>query len=52
MAVFSRHTKVVENDGTAMSVRSALARINEILDEVLNEQEGGFDAAACFAVAW
>ena len=27
-----------------MSVRSALARINEVLDEVLVEQEGDFDA--------
>ena len=45
MAVFSRYAKVIENDGTAMTVRSALARINEILDQVLNEQEGDFDAA-------
>ena len=27
-----------------MTVRSALARINQILDQVLNEQEGDFDA--------
>jgi len=33
-------------------VRSALARINEILDRVLNEQEGDFDAATRFAIAW
>jgi putative DNA methylase len=52
MAVFSRYSKVVENDGTAMTVRSALARINEILDEVLNEQEGDFDPATRFAIAW
>ena len=38
MAVFSRYAKVIENDGTAMTVRSALARINEILDQVLGEQ--------------
>jgi len=35
-----------------MTVRSALARINEILDQVLNEQEGDFDAATRFAIAW
>jgi putative DNA methylase len=35
-----------------MSVRSALARINEILDQVLNEQEGDFDTATRFAIAW
>jgi putative DNA methylase len=52
MAVFSRYAKVIENDGTTMTVRSALARINEILDQVLNEQEGDFDAATRFAVAW
>ena len=52
MAVFSRYAKVIENDGTTMTVRSALARINEILDEVLNEQEGAFDSATRFAIAW
>jgi len=35
-----------------MTVRSALARINEILDQVLNEQEGDFDAPSRFAIAW
>ena len=52
MAVFSRYAKVIENDGTTMTVRSALARINEILDQVLNEQEGDFDAATRFGIAW
>jgi len=52
MAVFSRYAKVIENDGTTMTVRSALARINEILDQVLNEQEGDFDSATRFAIAW
>ena len=36
----------------ARSVRSALARINEILDQVLNEQEGDFDPTTRFAIAW
>jgi putative DNA methylase len=52
MAVFSRYAKVIENDGTTMTVRSALARINEILDQVLNEQEGDFDPASRFAIGW
>jgi putative DNA methylase len=52
MAVFSRHAAVIESDGSRMSVRSALARINEILDQVLNEQEGDFDATTRFAIAW
>ena len=52
MAVFSRYASVLEPDGTTMTVRSALGRINEILDRVLNEQEGDFDAVSRFAIAW
>ncbi|MHB1164494.1 MAG: DUF1156 domain-containing protein [Candidatus Nanopelagicales bacterium] len=52
MAVFSRYSAVREPDGSKMSVRSALARINEILDQVLGEQEGDFEATTRFAVAW
>jgi putative DNA methylase len=52
MAVFSRYSGVIEADGSKMTVRAALARINEILDEVLNEQEGDFDPTTRFAIAW
>jgi putative DNA methylase len=52
MAVYSRYGTVLEPNGTSMSVRSALARINEILDQVLNEQEGDFDPTSRFAIAW
>jgi putative DNA methylase len=52
MAVFSRYSTVLEDDGSKMSVRAALARINEVLDEVLMEQEGDFDADSRFAIAW
>lgn len=52
MAVFSRYGAVLEPGGTKMSVRSALVRINEILDQVLNEQEGDFDSRSRFAIAW
>ncbi len=52
MAVFSRYAKVIESDGSEMSVRSALARINEMLDELLAEQEGDFDAPTRFALVW
>ena len=52
MAVFSRYDAVLEPDGKKMTVRAALSRINEILDQVLNEQEGDFDAASRFAIAW
>lgn len=52
MAVFSRYSAVLEDDGTKMGVRAALSRINEVLDEVLVEQEGDFDADTRFAIAW
>ncbi|MHB8188340.1 MAG: DUF1156 domain-containing protein [Dermatophilaceae bacterium] len=52
MAVFSRYSGVIEADGSKMTVRAALARINEILDQVLNEQEGDFDPTTRFAIAW
>src|SRR5690606_36425507 len=44
MAVFTRYARVVESDGSPMSVRTALALINQALDEVLAEQDGDLDA--------
>jgi len=52
MAVFSRYARVLEADGSPMSVRTALSLINNALDEVLAEQEGEFDADTRWAVVW
>lgn len=52
MAVFSGYHRVVENDGTDMSVRTALSLINQVLDEVLAEQEGDLDADTRFCLKW
>ena len=52
MAVFTRYAKVVDAEGKALTVREALALINQTLDEVLAEQEGDFDADTRWAVAW
>jgi len=52
MAIFSRYAKVVESDGSPMTVRTALTLINQVLDEVLAEQEGEFDSDTRWAVAW
>lgn len=52
MAVFSRYSRVLESDGSAMGVRTSLALINGTLDEVLAEQEGEFDAETRWALAW
>ncbi len=52
MAVFTRYAKVLDASGKAVSVRDALALINQTLDEVLAEQEGDFDADTRWALAW
>lgn len=52
MAIFSRYSRVVEADGQPMRVRTALALINEALDELLAEQEADFDADTRWCVAW
>ncbi|WP_029212620.1 DUF1156 domain-containing protein [Arsenicicoccus bolidensis] len=50
--VFSRFSAVLEANGTPMSAAAALLRINDVLDELLNEQEGDFDAPTRFALQW
>lgn len=52
MSVFSMYSAVLEPDGSRMSVRSALERINDILDQVLDQQETDFDPTTRFAIAW
>ena len=50
MGVFSRYRRVLEADGSVMSVRSALQVINEEVDLYFNEQVGNMDAASRFCV--
>lgn len=50
MGVFSRYRRVLEADGSVMSVRSALQVINEEVDLYFNEQVGSMDAASRFCV--
>ena len=52
MAVFTRYAKVLDAEGKPVSVREALALINQMLDEVLAEQEGDFDPDSRWALAW
>src|ERR1043166_693254 len=52
MAVYTRYSKVLDAEGNPISVRAALALINESLDEALAEQEGDFDADSRWALAW
>lgn len=50
IGVFSKYSKVLEADGTPMTVRSALQVINHELDLFFNEQVGDLDAMSRFCV--
>ncbi|MCL6609752.1 MAG: hypothetical protein K6T74_16845 [Geminicoccaceae bacterium] len=52
MAIFTRYAAVVDAQGRPLSVREALAAINETLDRVLAAQEGDFDPDTRWAIAW
>lgn len=52
MAVFSRYSRVMESDGTAMTVGAAIITINQVLDEILAGQESDFDPDTRWALAW
>jgi len=52
MAVYTRYAKVLDATGEPLSVRDALALINQTLDEALAEQEGDFDADSRWALTW
>ena len=43
---------MLDAEGKPLSVREALALINQTLDEALAEQEGDFDADSRWALAW
>lgn len=50
MGVFSRYAKVLEADGSPMTIRSALQVINAELDVYFSEQDGVLDAESRFCV--
>jgi putative DNA methylase len=52
MAVYTRYAKVLDAGGKPLTVREALALINQTLDEALAEQEGDFDADSRWALTW
>lgn len=50
MGVYSRYRRVLEADGSEMTVRSALQIINQELDIYFNEQDGELDRDSRFCV--
>ena len=52
MAIYTRFSKVLDAQGQPVTVRDALALINQTLDEALTEQEGDFDPDTRWALVW
>jgi putative DNA methylase len=52
MGIFTRYSKVLEDDDSAMMVKTALSLINRVWEEIENELDTNFDAETQVAVAW
>jgi len=52
MAIYTRYARILDAEGRPLTVRDALALINQVLDETIAEQEGDFDAESRWALAW
>ena len=52
MARFTRYSRILDARGETLSVREALALINQTLDESLAEYESDLDANSQWALAW
>ncbi len=52
MGVFSRHAKVLEDDDSAMPVKTALSLINRVWEEIDQELDAAFDSETQVALAW
>lgn len=52
MGVYTRYEQVLDAQGNSLTVRDALTLINQVLDQIIAEQEGDFDADTRWALAW
>ncbi|MGH7156289.1 MAG: DUF1156 domain-containing protein, partial [Acetobacteraceae bacterium] len=52
MGVFTRHAAVLEDSGRNMTVRTALALINQVLDDIGADDDAAYDLATRFALDW
>jgi putative DNA methylase len=52
MAIYTRYARVLNADGSAVSVSEALMLINRASDEILGEKEGDFDTDTRWALVW
>ena len=52
MGIFTGASKVLEPDDTPMSVRTAIALINQVRDEITGEEAAGYDRESRFCIDW
>ena len=52
MGVFSRYTRVLEDDNSRMTVKTALALINRVWGEIEDDLDANFDSETQVALAW
>lgn len=52
MAIYSKYSAILNQDGTAMTVHDALVMINQAITDYLNPDSGSSDADTLFCSAW
>jgi putative DNA methylase len=52
MGIFTSYSKVLEPDDSDMTVRTAIALINEVREEILGEEDAAYDAETRFCLDW
>ena len=52
MGIFTSYAKVLEPDDSEMSVRTAIALINEVREEILGEEDSHYDPSTRFCLDW
>ena len=52
MGAFTTASRVLEPDDTPMTVRTAIALINQVRDEISGEEATGYDADTRFCIDW
>ena len=52
IGIFTAASMVMEHDDSAMSVKTAIALINQVRDEMSGEEAAGYDPDTCFCIEW
>jgi putative DNA methylase len=52
MSIFTRYSKVLEADGTTMSMRTALDLINKAVSDVAGTSDANFDSVTRWCIRW